>query len=157
MQAKIANTLGIIKPNCLGAILREAETYPLTPCGRCRSPESFRSQHVLEVYLNISGPRNNAPIPKQHSKMLITTIQPQAPAFLQIVDCWALLPASRELNQRVTHQEAFWAAAFQSLGMFKFVMTASRCNEFHTMPYSQNLPKVPEISKVHWQMCQFPP
>lgn len=38
-----------------------------------------------------------------------------APAFLQIVDCWALLPASRELNQRVTQQEAFWAAAFQSV------------------------------------------
>mmetsp|Transcript_50294 Transcript_50294/g.109528 ORF Transcript_50294/g.109528 Transcript_50294/m.109528 type:complete len:305 (+) Transcript_50294:45-959(+) len=38
-----------------------------------------------------------------------------APAFLQIVDCWALLPASREVNQRVIHQEAFWAAAFQSV------------------------------------------
>ena len=55
-----------------------------------------------------------------HTAMLISArSQPQAPAFLQIVDCWALLPASREVNQRVIHQEAFWAAAFQSLGMFE--------------------------------------
>jgi len=38
-----------------------------------------------------------------------------AASFLEIDDCWALLTASREIHQRVIHQEAFWAAAFQTV------------------------------------------